>query len=84
MKKFTFLFLFFERLGATLNKGFNRALGTISAGVLALVIARLSVSVGGAFEELIIVIAIFIAGLIFILSKLQCQIEEYYIHTLTH
>ncbi|XP_020399404.1 aluminum-activated malate transporter 9-like isoform X1 [Zea mays] len=62
--------------GATLSKGFNRGLGTLTAGAFALVVAELSKHLGK-LEEVILITSILIVAFFTTLTKLHPKMKPY-------
>ncbi|KAG8375048.1 hypothetical protein BUALT_Bualt10G0059300 [Buddleja alternifolia] len=73
----TVAIMFEYTVGATFNRGFNRALGSLLAGVIAVSIAQLALSTGRIAEPIIIGFSIFFVGAVTSFMKMWPSLVPY-------
>ncbi|CAI9784644.1 unnamed protein product [Fraxinus pennsylvanica] len=73
----TVAMMFEFTVGDTFNRGFNRALGSLLAGILAIAIAQLAFRIGRIAEPIIIGLSIFIVGTVTSFMKLLPSLVPY-------
>ncbi|KAI7989176.1 Aluminum-activated malate transporter 9 [Camellia lanceoleosa] len=73
----TVAIMFEYTVGATFNRGFNRALGSLLAGILAIGVAQLALDTGRVAEPIIIGISIFLIGTVTSFMKLWPSLVPY-------
>ncbi|KAJ9173676.1 hypothetical protein P3X46_016789 [Hevea brasiliensis] len=73
----TVAIMFEYTVGATFNRGFNRAIGSVLAGILAVAVAQLALRSGRVAEPIIIGISIFLIGAITSFMKLWPSLVPY-------
>ncbi|XP_021912167.1 aluminum-activated malate transporter 9-like [Carica papaya] len=73
----TVAIMFEYTVGSTFNRGFNRAVGSLLAGILAIAIAQFALRTGPVAEPIIIGISIFLVGAITSFMKLWPSLVPY-------
>ncbi|KAJ4956563.1 hypothetical protein NE237_013346 [Protea cynaroides] len=73
----TVAIMFEYTVGETFNKGFNRALGSLLAGILAVAVAQAALSSGHVAEPIIIAFSIFIIGTVASFMKQWPSLIQY-------
>ncbi|XP_073000329.1 aluminum-activated malate transporter 9-like [Typha latifolia] len=73
----TVAIMFEYTVGATFNRGFNRALGSLLAGIFAIVVIQIAMSSGHIAEPYVIGVSIFLIGAITSFMKLWPSLVPY-------